>query len=163
VRWLTILIAVSTAVLSLPAASTAEDPPAVPQVVYIDRTFQGKDVDWWARRAVQARKDANKRADTIVRLKRTLAHSPTLTEAIALATTVYRASAADLWRRGRCESHFRRYARNASGASGYWQFLPSTWASTPFARFSIWSVYAQAFAAAWMMGPAHRSGEWSCR
>ncbi len=37
-----------------------------------ETTYQGKSVRWWARRAVQARKDANARGLTIRRLRTTL-------------------------------------------------------------------------------------------
>ena len=47
-------------------------------------------------------------------------------------------------------------------SSGLYQFLPSTWASTPYAGFRVDSPYANALAAGWMH--AHgRGGEWSCR
>ena len=36
-----------------------------------------------------------------------------------------------------------------STASGLGQFIDSTWASTPFARFSVFSTYANAMAIAW--------------
>lgn len=97
----------------------------------------------------------------VVQLTRTLQHSPSTREAIDLACHVY-GSCSTLWRRAQCESGGYRYAKNPSGASGLFQFLPSTWASTPFGSMSIWSPYAQAFAAGWMQ--AHgRGGEWVCR
>jgi len=94
-------------------------------------------------------------------LRRTLAHSSSTVEAIGLACSVY-GSCSTLWRRARCESKLNRYAQNASGASGLFQFLPSTFNSTPFAAFSIFSPYANALAAGWMMTHG-RGGEWSCR
>jgi hypothetical protein len=96
-------------------------------------------------------------------LRTMLAYKPSVYEAISLASIIYRVPRSTLVRRGLCESHLQRYAQNASGATSYWQFLPSTWASTPFAAFSIYSPFAQAFAAGWMMGPAGRGGEWQCR
>jgi hypothetical protein len=45
-------------------------------------------------------------------------------------------------------------------ASGLMQFLPSTFASTPFRRHSLWYARWSALAAGWMW--AHgRAGEWS--
>jgi hypothetical protein len=103
-------------------------------------------------------------AGIVRRLKHTLRLNPIVSEAINLAATVYRVSSSMLWRRALCESHGWRYARNrSSNASGLFQFLPSTFASTPFSGFSIWSAYANALAAGWMMGPAGRGGEWACR
>jgi hypothetical protein len=56
----------------------AEAATAAADVLVVKETYQGKTVRWWARRAVQARKDANARARTIRRLataqKRASAH-----------------------------------------------------------------------------------------
>lgn len=94
-------------------------------------------------------------------LTRTLQHRTTVREAIDLACSIY-GNCSTLWRRAQCESQLNPFARSASGANGLLQFLPSTWSSTPFARFSVWSPYANAMAAGWMM--AHgRGGEWVCR
>jgi soluble lytic murein transglycosylase-like protein len=63
-----------------------------------------------------------------------------------------------------CESGYNPRARNPSGASGLFQFMPSTWASTPQGRAgqSVWDPVANARAAAWYYqtgGPSR----WSCR
>jgi hypothetical protein len=94
-------------------------------------------------------------------LTRTLAHRTSTREAIELACSVY-GNCSTLWRRAGCESHYNPGAHNASGASGLYQFLPATFATTPFASFSIWSPYANALAAGWMMTHG-RGGEWVCR
>ena len=61
-----------------------------------------------------------------------------------------------------CESGLDPNAYNASsGASGLFQFLPSTWATTPFAGASIFDPSASANAAAWMWSVGRR-GEWVC-
>jgi hypothetical protein len=92
---------------------------------------------------------------------RTLRHRPSTQEALTLACSTY-GSCATLRRRAWCESRDDPSAQNASGASGLFQFLPSTWRSTPYAGASIFSPYASALAAGWMQ--AHgRGGEWSCR
>jgi Transglycosylase SLT domain len=93
-------------------------------------------------------------------LTRTLAHHSSTREAIDLACAVY-GSCQTLWSLARCESQLRPTARNASSASGLFQFLPSTFASTPFGRFSIFSPYSQALAAGWMLTHGRR-GEWVC-
>jgi len=49
-------------------------------------------------------------------------------------------SPAMLRRKARCESRMRPWARNPSGASGLFQFLPSTWRSTPYRWRSVWSA-----------------------
>jgi hypothetical protein len=61
-----------------------------------------------------------------------------------------------------CESRHDPGAVNASsGASGLFQFLPSTWASSPYAADSPFDPRANALAAAWLY---QRSGPaaWSC-
>lgn len=94
-------------------------------------------------------------------LTRTLHHATSTHEAITLACIVY-GSCSTLWRRASCESGFSSYAHNSSGASGLFQFLPSTWASTPFGSLSVWSPYANALAAGWMQARG-RGGEWVCK
>lgn len=96
------------------------------------------------------------------RLHRVLRQTSSVAEAINLAAAVYDVSSATLWRKARCESGLEVYARNPSGASGLFQFLPSTWRSTPFGGFSIWSPYANALAAGWMHRVG-RGGEWVCK
>ena len=108
------------------------------------------------RRAVKLERDRNG-------WRRTSLHQWTMTEAITISSIVYGVPISTLTRRMLCESHGYRYAHNKSGATSYWQFLPSTWASTPFAGLSIYSPFAQAMSAGWMMGPAGRSSEWQCR
>jgi len=69
------------------------------------------------------------------------------------------------WRVSRCESGWYAGAYNrSSGASGLFQFIPSTWRATPQGRagLSPFDPYANAEAAAWLYrvgGPRH----WSCR
>jgi transglycosylase-like protein with SLT domain len=61
-----------------------------------------------------------------------------------------------------CESRYDPGAVNASsGASGLFQFLPSTWAASPYAADSPFDPTANALAAAWLY---QRSGPaaWSC-
>lgn len=74
----------------------------------------------------------------------------------------YRVDTRMLVRKARCESRLNPLAFNPSGASGLMQFLPSTFATTPYAHRSIWSAKWNSLAGAWM----HRMGrgnEWSCR
>lgn len=80
------------------------------------------------------------------------------------AILTYRLSswqAAWMHRVARCESGWNPYARNPSGSSGLFQFLPSTFVGTPYARHSIWSAKYQALAAAWMVRQG-RQREWVC-
>lgn len=62
----------------------------------------------------------------------------------------------------RCESVLDPNAVNPySNASGLFQFLPGTWATTPYANSSIFDPVANAEAAAWMWSVGRR-GEWVC-
>ena len=60
-----------------------------------------------------------------------------------------------------CESRLNPYAHNPSGASGLFQFLPGTFASTPYRWRWIYSAKWNALAAAWMVRQG-RSSEWVC-
>ena len=62
----------------------------------------------------------------------------------------------------KCESNYNPYAVNrSSGASGLFQFLPSTWAGSPYHAQSVFDPSANAHAAAWLY---QRSGpsQWVC-
>jgi soluble lytic murein transglycosylase-like protein len=51
---------------------------------------------------------------------------------------------------------------SSSHASGLFQFLPSTWGSTPYTDEDILAPIANAEVAAWMWANG-RSGEWTCQ
>lgn len=68
-----------------------------------------------------------------------------------------------MYRVARCESRWDPYARNPSGSTGLFQFMPGTWATTPYGRRWIYSAKWQSLAAAWMIGRAGRSREWVCK
>jgi len=95
--------------------------------------------------------------------RRVMMHDPHVVEAINLACATF-GYCSTLWRKAKCETggSFSPTSYNASGASGLFQFLPSTWRSTPFRVFSIFSPYASALAAGWMHEHG-RGGEWSCQ
>lgn len=62
-----------------------------------------------------------------------------------------------------CESSYNPNAVNAeSNARGLFQFLPSTWAGTPFAALSPFDPVANARAAAWLLA-AYGPTQWQCR
>jgi len=70
---------------------------------------------------------------------------------------------ADMLRVAECESNLDPNAVNPiSGASGLFQFLPSTWATTPYANDNIFDPWASANAAGWMWSVGRR-GEWACQ
>lgn len=62
-----------------------------------------------------------------------------------------------------CESSYNPRAVNPSGATGLFQFMPSTFANTPPGKAggSIWDPVAQSQAAAWMYSQG-RQAEWQC-
>jgi hypothetical protein len=131
---------------------------------YGQTRFDGAGPEKWAAwyrrehaRLLEARAD-------LERMRRVLLADPNVVEAINLACATY-GYCSTLWRKARCETGgtFDPRSHNpSSGAAGLMQFLPSTWATTPFGRFSIWSPYANALAAGWMHAQG-RGGEWECR
>ena len=56
----------------------------------------------------------------------------------------------------------RSNAVNPAGSYGLFQFVPSTWASTPYANEDIFDAYASANAAGWMWSVGRRN-EWVCQ
>jgi soluble lytic murein transglycosylase-like protein len=145
-----------------PSPSTSVATTTAALTVTVASRIDGKPVEWWARRARSNGRTMRARARTVRRLKRTLNVSPTIQDAIALSSVVYRVPRSTLFRKAQCESRFSPAARNPSGAAGLYQFLPSTWRTTPFAGFSPYDPLASALAAGWMH-LVGRGGEWSCR
>jgi hypothetical protein len=157
------LLIIVTVVATTFVSATAADSQYYPKTT----TVEGKTVHWWAARAKQARKDANARAVTIKRLRDTLTHDPSISECVRLATIAYPDFSEDrAWAIIHHESWMTSdplHARNPrSTASGLFQFLTSTWRSTPYGRagISIWSACGQALAAGWMHANG-RGGEWA--
>jgi len=76
------------------------------------------------------------------------------------------ANADQLLRVAYCESRYNPGAYNASGASGLFQFLPSTWAANSvragFGGTSPFDPVAAANVAAWMFARG-QAGQWVCR
>lgn len=86
------------------------------------------------------------------------------TYAIRLASAAFGISETDMRTIAQCESNLgaQKYAEAGSGASGLFQFLPSTFARTPFAGFDIFDAEANAMAAAWLVRKDGNWREWSC-
>lgn len=98
------------------------------------------------------------------RLRRALEHDGSVTEAIRLASFIYRVPESTLRRLAFCESRMNPGAVNSSsGASGLLQFLPSTWAGNYYGRagFSVLSPYANALGAAQHISK-YGTGAWEC-
>jgi peptidoglycan hydrolase CwlO-like protein len=78
-------------------------------------------------------------------------------------------AAAQTWalRVAKCESGYNPLAVNrSSGASGLFQFLPSSWANTPQGKAgqSVFDANANALGAAWYYNATGRTGgPWSCK
>jgi len=126
--------------------------------------FDGAGAEAWWNRYRAERLRTHRLRLQLRRERRILLTNPDVVEAINLAAATYGHSA-ELWSKARCETggtFSPRSLNSSSGASGLFQFLYSTWSSTPYARFSVWSPYANALAAGWMHANG-RGGEWSCR
>lgn len=81
---------------------------------------------------------------------------------IYAAADRYGQSREDMLRVARCESVLDPNAVNPAGSYGLFQFIPSTWASTPYAAYDIFDPWASANAAGWMWSVGRR-GEWTCQ
>jgi uncharacterized protein YraI len=88
--------------------------------------------------------------------------SDSIIDIIYAAADRYGQNRAAMLQVAQCESLLDPSAVNrASGASGLFQFLPGTFASTPYANYDIFDAWANANAAAWMWSVGRR-GEWVC-
>lgn len=62
-----------------------------------------------------------------------------------------------------CESRYHPNSVNSdSGAAGLFQFMPSTWAGSPWAKQSPFDPVANAQAAAWLYS-TYGPGRWTCQ
>lgn len=105
----------------------------------------------------------------IRKVRRAIVHQPSSLEALRLASVAYGQSYTDLLRVANCESPGlspnlvnTKPVWNGEHATGLMQFLPSTFASTPYRRENIFSPYSNALAAGWMWANGRR-GEWACK
>ncbi len=157
---LALLIAIGATVGMAPARSSDDPPMALTVTRTVTSSYRGLSAAAWAARFRHRTRQLQAARSDTKRARRTLASSPTVSEAINLAAVIY-GNGSTLWALARCESTLNPRAQNASGSSGLMQFMPSTFASTPYGRFSIWSPYASALAAGWMLQQGRRS-EWVC-
>jgi hypothetical protein len=82
---------------------------------------------------------------------------------ITKAAKKYGQSRQAMERVARCESNLDPCAVNKSGPYyGLYQFLKSTWKTTPYGNKSIFDPKAQAMAAGWMWKQG-RKNEWACK
>jgi uncharacterized protein YraI len=81
---------------------------------------------------------------------------------ITQAANKYNQSPEDMLRVAQCESNLDPYAVNPSGSYGLFQFIRSTWKSTPYGNEDIFDPQANSLAAAWMWSQGRKS-EWVCQ
>jgi hypothetical protein len=82
---------------------------------------------------------------------------------IRRAARKYGQSRRSMIRVARCESNLDPCAYNRSGPYfGLYQFLKSTWKSTPYGNKDIYDPEFQALATAWMWKKG-RKNEWACK
>ena len=82
---------------------------------------------------------------------------------IYAAAKHYGVNGDDMLRVAKCESNLDPYNVTAPHfATGLFQFLPSTWATTPYADRDIFDPEVNAYAAAWMWSVGRRN-EWACQ
>ena len=166
-----IVITVGVIAIAIYTGSVQGSEPARRVVGYGQIRYGGLGPERWAARwrqvhraLVAMRAERGRLEQALRRQRRILLRRPQVVEAINLACVTY-GYCDTLWRKARCETGGTFSARSYnsdSEASGLFQFLPSTWDSTPYARLSTWSPYANALAAGWMHDHG-RGDEWSCR
>jgi uncharacterized protein YraI len=81
---------------------------------------------------------------------------------IYAAADRYDQSRSDMLRVAECESNLDPLAVNPSGSYGLFQFIRTTWKSTPYGKEDIFNPEANANAAAWMWSEGRKS-EWVCQ
>jgi uncharacterized protein YraI len=81
---------------------------------------------------------------------------------IYAAADRYGQSRDDMLRVAKCESNLDPYAVNPSGSYGLFQFIRSTWQSTPYGNQDIFDPKANANAAGWMWQQGRKT-EWVCK
>lgn len=81
---------------------------------------------------------------------------------IYAAADQYGQSRDEMLRVATCESNLDPYAVNPSGSYGLFQFIRSTWKSTPYGKDDIFDPEANAMAAGWMWKQGRKS-EWVCQ
>jgi uncharacterized protein YraI len=81
---------------------------------------------------------------------------------IYAAADRYGQSREDMLRVAQCESNLNPYAVHPSGSYGLFQFIRTTWKSTPYGNKDVFDPEANANAAGWMWSQGRRS-EWVCQ
>jgi uncharacterized protein YabE (DUF348 family) len=135
----------------------------------VENTYLVRAVD--GRETARALLSSEQLAAPVTELRRIGTRTPPASSEIEAiireAAAAQGADAEQLLRVAYCESRFNPGAYNASsGASGLFQFLPSTWATNSvragYAGASVFDPVASANVAAWMFARG-QAGQWSCR
>lgn len=115
-----------------------------------------------AQQLVRERAQAAELARENRRLRRTIAHQPTVAEALTIASVVYGVPRSSLSAVAWCESTHRPWARNGR-YRGLFQQGPM-FEATPFGRagLSVWSPYAAALSTAYTVR-AQGWRQWECK
>lgn len=119
-----VAIGLLAAGLAFTPALLADDPPVTTVTVTstVQARYQGKGIRWWVGRAVQNKKDANARGQTILSLRRQ-------NDRLTHQDWPYR-PATSIWDRvASCESGRNWDYNGRSGFDGGLQFHPGTWAA----------------------------------
>lgn len=86
-----------------------------------------------------------------------------IVDIISEAANNYGQSSSDMLRVARCESGLNPQAVGGGGAyHGLFQFVPSTFATTPYGQYDIYDPWANSNAAAWMWSEGGK-GAWVCQ
>jgi uncharacterized protein YabE (DUF348 family) len=135
----------------------------------VENTYLVRVVD--GRETARALLSSEQLAEPVTELRRIGTRTPPASSEIEAiireAAAAQGADAEQLLRVAYCESRFNPGAYNASsGASGLFQFIPSTWAANSlragYAGASVFDPVASANVAAWMFARG-QAGQWSCR
>jgi len=165
-------VAYATADLSLRAGPSAnEDPivmvPAGSRLVLtgvmegdFQRVTYGDEIGWIANDFLET--PENPAPNGEARGKQQNYAEKQIVKIINQAADRYGQSRNDMLRVARCESNLDPYAVNPSGSYGLFQFIRSTWKSTPYGDQDIFDPQANANAAAWMWSEGRKS-EWVCQ
>ena len=117
-------------------------------------------------RAAELYHREKRRAD---RLEAVVRHSPTVREALDIASIVYGVPRREIEAVAFCESRLDPRARNRTPiyngehATGLMQTIPSTFARSPYRHLSIYSAYSNALAGAYIWSLSRSWREWACR
>jgi hypothetical protein len=172
VKALLVVAALVTVAIAITLKDETQIRPEAASAAAARETYQGKDLSWWAYRAVRNRREANQqrrnseaRGRTIKRLKRDLRvrWAPTTDYAYRLAAAAYGVSQGEMRSIGYCESKHYPFARNGQ-YRGVMQEGPM-FERGPFGRagFSVYDPIANVMTAAAARVADGSWRQWECK